>query len=103
MISISYRAVLRFNFVQVFGKLTQICETFKELNECGHANYQKWVYEQNFKNPEQAFLDVNKLHKKMLQQVATLCVIFRKAGGGQLPILNKKTKKQHQALNMKND
>ncbi|XP_063680621.1 LOW QUALITY PROTEIN: E3 ubiquitin-protein ligase rnf213-alpha-like [Bolinopsis microptera] len=57
------------SFTQVFGKLTQICDVYKELNECGHANYQKWVYERDFKEPAQAWEDVNKLHKDMLHQL----------------------------------
>jgi len=49
---------------------------YKELNECGHANYQKWVYERDFKEPAQAWEDVNKLHKDMLHQVLALNSLF---------------------------
>merc|ERR1712224_485817 len=47
------------HFTEVFGKLTQICGVFKELNECGHPKYQKWMFEQSFKDPAQARNDVN--------------------------------------------
>ena len=61
---------------QVFGKLTQICEVFKELNECGHPRYQRWSFHLLFNNPAQACEEVNDLYKKMLQQVCEIRLVI---------------------------
>ena len=68
LLSLFYLLNLCFN-MQVFGKLTQICEVFKELNECGHPKYQKWMFQQVFSDPAQACETVNMLHRQMLLEV----------------------------------